>query len=125
MTAPAVDIVPVSCFGNCHPAFALALSFAVIGVLVAGGLLMRRWRDLPFVAVVGTVAVIYAETTYTAWMFQVMPDLRDAYFVRPGFAHPAWWCETLSTLAVCLAIAATVHGIKRGVRFRHGSVPAQ
>ena len=75
-----------------------------LSILLVGGLLMRRWRDLFLVAFVGFSAMVLVDFL-RQWEFAQRLSLEP--LTRDGF-----WPPTLVYIG-CLAVAGAAHGLKR------------
>jgi len=103
----AVDITPIRCFSayDCDVGAGLAVQVALLATLVAGALIMRRWRDMLLVAAVAWAAVFILEIGREYVRHDFLPPLGD----------PLLWREMAFGYAVCLVCALVFHAIKRGV----------
>jgi hypothetical protein len=106
------QITPVACFSAwCGEPFAgVALFAALWAVLIAGALIMQRWRDMFLVAAVAWAGVFILETGREYVRHEFVPPLSE---------FPIWR-EFAFGYGMCLLWATGLHAIKRGVMWLAG-----
>jgi len=101
------QIAPVHCFSDyCGDMGAgLLLQAAIIGTLIVGALIMRRWRDMVLVAGVAWAAAL------------ILTFGRDfaQHDVLPPVDEPSLWMGIVFGYGMFLLYATVLHAIKRGV----------
>ncbi|MEQ1755005.1 MAG: hypothetical protein ABL973_12830 [Micropepsaceae bacterium] len=101
------DIIPVSCFGGmyCGP-YDQSLAMLALLVSVIGGLAVRRWTDLPVVALAAATAMSLSGLVGFYRAYGVLPmTAQDKLFV-----HAAFWIDFYFMM---LAIAFGAHTTRR------------
>ncbi len=103
----------LSCFPGCHVGgdiwAAEVVRWAALATLVAGGVIMRRWRELLVVASVSFLIIVAGDT--------VADNLHLGLFNVPILAafHLPAFAPFVAGFVTFLAIAAAVHALKRAV----------
>ncbi len=113
------DITPITCFGRyCYENDWLFYELAPYLTLVAGGLIFKRWTDLPIVALAGIVVVdLGLQIRHLILVGQFAQDGLVSLLPSQGGNFVGWRdVQALSYLYLTyLLVASFAHGLKRGL----------
>jgi hypothetical protein len=102
------QITPIACFSDWCGELVPFIAFSA--VLIAGALIMQRWRDMFLVAAVALAGVFMLEIGRVYVRHDFVPSLNAL----------SLWRDVTFGYVVCVLWATGLHAIKRGVMWLAG-----